>query len=294
MRQGTDSSPTQGSVRAHISNHEGLRLVAWQNARKPDVQWRALNARPRLSTVILSLTRAGGSFKASAGRTVGHTLLQYTKRLRARAWMSTTLSPPCLFCGPDLGGLYKMDGTALSLHDVSTSHSPPPQFLCTPGTPPPALSSLGGCVSPQQSTSGSFQPIYVFSPWLRFPPLFHVGLKRRSWAVCFFSFWSPTSFLPQGPLGWIHFAEFLDQPGWMAGNILACYLPGDSVSPAASSQEPESNSLGSERERKGSLLQLFPWNDPGHRSEMDPGVKPAPPLSSLVTWNKLDFLSLNF
>lgn len=43
----------------------------------------------------------------------------------------------------------------------------------------------------------------------------------------------------------------------MGGNILACYLPGDSVSPAASSQEPESHSLGAEREQKGSLVQLL-------------------------------------
>ena len=99
-------------------------------------------------------------------------------------------------------------------------------------------------------------------------------------------FWSSISFLPQGLLGWIHFAEFLGQPSWMGGNIPACHLPGDSVSPAASSQEPESHSLGAGRERIGSLVQLLLETILGTGVRWTLGLKPAPPLSSLVTWNK--------
>lgn len=170
-----------------------------------------------------------------------------------------------------------MDGTAFSLH---SQHLPLPSSLnscARQSTPPPAL--FTGWVCESSTVHLWVFPTYIcLQPMTQIPTtLPHVGSpKRRSWAVCFFLFWSPTSFLPQGPLGWIHFAEFLDQPGWMAGNILACYLPGDSVSPAASSQEPESNSLGSEEGVKRQPCAVAPWNDPGHWSEMDPGCETNP------------------
>lgn len=163
-----------------------------------------------------------------------------------------------------------------------------PQFLCTPGTPPPT--PVTGWVCESSTVHLWVFPTYIcLQPMTQIPTTLPCRKPLRGGpglSAFFFFFLSSTSFLPQGPLGWIHFAEFLDQPGWMAGNILACYLPGNSVSPAASSQEPESHSLGSEREWKGSLVQLLPETILGTGVRWTLGVKPAPPLSSLVTWNK--------
>lgn len=111
-----------------------MRASGWwplANARRPDVQWRALNARPRLSTVILSLTRMGLGFIQGLcwEDSWSYPPSVHKEDWGARAWMLTTLSPPCPFCGPGpWRALTKMDGTALSLHDLSTSHSPPPSI----------------------------------------------------------------------------------------------------------------------------------------------------------------------
>lgn len=203
-----------------------------------------------------------------------------SKRGLPSFWLPQTPTPPCAFCGPRLlRALAKTEGTFFSW----------PQH---PLPPPPSVPVHARHPSHWVGECVPNNPFWGFPTYNCLHPMtqiftalpFRKPLSGGSGLSAFI--WSSISFLPQGLLGWIHFAEFLGQPSWMGGNIPACHLPGDSVSPAASSQEPESHSLGAGRERIGSLVQLLLEMILGTGVRWTLGLKPDPPFSSLVTWNK--------
>lgn len=77
---------------------------------------------------------------------------------------------------------------------------------------------------------------------------------------------------------WTSLAEW-EEISWHATCLVILFL----LQHQAKSQ---SHSLGAEREQKGSLVQLLLETILGTGVRWTLGVKPALPLSSLVTWNK--------